>query len=172
MFLTPQTYKGLVMTIKSFPETAWYLLENRVEYVLSKTFVQCSVFQCSRGQTKVFPPEAHVGRHRSLSSRSEIQTCTHLDTKKTHQQRIMVMIIQPEGKVEKRKIREERVIATNSPQKKIKARKQQSALHVDFDKIYYSRQSYSTPLSDSSRINLLRCWREGLTEQIQGLILT
>ena len=40
MFLTPQTYKGLVMTIKSFSEAARYLLDNGVECVLSNFFCQ------------------------------------------------------------------------------------------------------------------------------------
>ena len=40
MFLTHQTYKGLVMTIKSFPDTAQYLLDNGVEYVLSNKLCQ------------------------------------------------------------------------------------------------------------------------------------
>ena len=54
MFLTHQTYKELVMTIKSFPEAARYLLDNGVKYVLSNKFCQD-------------PLEEHFGRHRSLS---------------------------------------------------------------------------------------------------------
>ena len=69
MFLTHQTYKGLVMTIKSFQEVTRYLLNNGVQYVFSNRFSQD-------------PLEAHFGRHRSLCPRSENQTFTGLGTRK------------------------------------------------------------------------------------------
>ena len=55
MFWTHQTYKGLVMTVRSFKEVCHYLLDNGVQFVLSNRFCQD-------------PLEAHFG---SLGQRSE-----------------------------------------------------------------------------------------------------
>ena len=90
MFLTHQTYKGLVMTIKSFPEAARYLLDNGVKYVLSNKFCQD-------------PLEEHFGRHRSLSRRNENPNLYPFGYQENtiRQQRIMAMIIQRKEIVEK-----------------------------------------------------------------------
>ena len=40
MFLTHQTYKGLVMTVRSFKEASAYLLDHGVMFVLSNQFCQ------------------------------------------------------------------------------------------------------------------------------------
>ena len=83
----------------------------------------------------------------------------------------MPMIIQPKGKVEKKKRR--KCHHTNSPQFfnfiyiyiYIKGKKAVECTSSGFYNIYYSKQSYSTPFLDSSRINLSKCTREDRTEK-------
>ena len=58
MFLTHQTYKGLVMIVRSFKEVCRYLFDNGVKSILSNHFCQD-------------PLEAHFGRHCGLGRRSE-----------------------------------------------------------------------------------------------------
>ena len=40
VFLSHQTYKGLIMTIRSFKEATKYLLDNGIDFVLSNKFCQ------------------------------------------------------------------------------------------------------------------------------------
>ena len=107
MFLTHQTYKGLVMTIKSFQEATRYLLNNGVQYVFSNRFSQD-------------PLEAHFGRHRSLCPRSENPNLYRFGYQENaiRQQRTVAMVIQPKGNVEKQKRGRQEIIITNSPVKK------------------------------------------------------
>lgn len=107
MFLTHQTYKGLVMTIRSFKEVCHYLLDNGVQFVLSNRFCQD-------------PLEAHFGRHRSVNQRSENPNihCFGYQENKFRLQRDLQMQIQPKGNVRKR--RDVPVNISNSPVKKQK----------------------------------------------------
>lgn len=61
MFLTHQTYKGLVMTVHGFVEATKFLLNNGVPHVLSHAFCQD-------------PLENHFGRHRGMGRRCENPT--------------------------------------------------------------------------------------------------
>ena len=109
MFLTHQTYKGLVMTIRSFKEACHYLLDNGVKFVLSNWFCQD-------------PLEAHFGRHRSLVQQSENPNiyCFGYQENKLRIQRSLAMQLQPRGNVEKRKRGDVPVIISNSLLKKQK----------------------------------------------------
>lgn len=109
MFLSHQTYKGLVMTIRSFKEATQYLLDNGVQFVLSNRFCQD-------------PLEAHFGRHRSLVPRSQNPNihCFGFQENKLRIQRHLAMQIQPRGNVEKRKRGDNPVKVSNSPLKKQK----------------------------------------------------
>ena len=109
MFLSHQTFKGLVMTVRSFQEATRYLLDQGVEYVLSNRFCQD-------------PLEAHFGRHRSVRPRSENPTLYSFGYQENciRLQRSVAMVLQPKGNVEKRKGPEKEVVISNSPLKKVK----------------------------------------------------
>ncbi|KAK7112314.1 uncharacterized protein [Littorina saxatilis] len=109
MFLTHQTFKGLVMTIKSFKEVVPFLFDNGVDFVLSNKFCQD-------------PLEAHFGRHRGFDQRSDNPTL-HVfgyQENKIRLQRSLAMIITPKGNVEKKKRKNEPVVISTSPLKKRK----------------------------------------------------
>lgn len=107
MFLSHQTFKGILMTIRSFKEATRYLLSEDVHFVLSNKFCQD-------------PLEAHFGRHRSLSRRSEnpnIKTFGYQENK-IRLQRSLALMIQPKGNVSAKKRPAQHVTISNSPVKK------------------------------------------------------
>lgn len=112
MFLTHQTYKGLVMTVKSVKEASAYLLDHGVKFVLSDKFCQD-------------PLEQHFGWHRSINTRSKNSNLHKFgyQENKIRQQRTLALTLQPKGNVEKRKRGDAEIAVTNSPMKK--ARKEQ-----------------------------------------------
>ncbi|KAL8607253.1 hypothetical protein ACOMHN_047584 [Nucella lapillus] len=107
--LIPGSVPTLIMPVKAFKEATHYLLDNGVKSVLSNRFCQD-------------PLEAHFGRHRCLSSRSEnpnIHTFGQQENK-LRIQRDVAMKLQPKGNVEKRKRQDIPVTISNSPMKKRK----------------------------------------------------
>lgn len=109
MFLTHQTFKGLVMTLKSFKEATCYVLNHGVDFVLSNKFCQD-------------PLEAHFGRHRNLGRRMDNPNlyAFGVNENKIRIQRQMAMVVQPKGNIEQRKRKDDTVVITLSPVKKAK----------------------------------------------------
>ena len=108
MFLTHQTYKGLVMTVRSFKEVCRQLFDNGVKSILSSRFCQD-------------PLEAHFGRHRGLGRRSENPNIFSFgfQENRLRVQRGLAMQFQPKGNVSKRKRRNlPPVVISTSPLKK------------------------------------------------------
>ena len=93
VFLSHQTYKGLIMTIISFKEATKYLLDNGIDFVLSNKFCQ-------------HPLEARFGMYRGLGQVSENPNlytfCFPLENK-IRLQRSLAMTLQPKGNIERRK---------------------------------------------------------------------
>ena len=89
MFLTHQTYKGLVMTVKSVKEASAYLPDHGVKFVLSDKFCQD-------------PLEQHFGWHRSINTRSKNSNLHRFgyQENKIRQQRTLALTLQPKGNVE------------------------------------------------------------------------
>lgn len=92
VFLSHQTYKGLIMTIISFKEATKYLLDNGIDFVLSNKFCQD-------------PLEARFGMYRGLGQVSEnpnLYTFGYQENK-IRLQRSLAMTLQPKGNIERRK---------------------------------------------------------------------
>lgn len=105
MFLSHQTYKGLVMTVKAFVEATKYLLTHGVEFVLSNKFCQD-------------PLEQHFGRHRCLGRTNDNPTVHQFGYHETllRQGRSLSLMLQPGGNV--RNGEKVPVVVTDSPLKK------------------------------------------------------
>ena len=89
MFLTHQTYKGLVMTVKSVKEASAYLPDHGVKFVLSDKFCQD-------------PLEQQFGRLRNINTRIENPNLHRFGYRenKIGQQRTLALTLQPKGNVE------------------------------------------------------------------------
>jgi len=89
MFLTHQTYRGLVMTVKAIVEVIPYLLQNGVQFVLSNKFCQD-------------PIEEHFGRQRGLGRTAENPTLHQFGYNESllRQQRSLALMIRPKGNVQ------------------------------------------------------------------------
>ncbi|KAI8771576.1 Transposable element P transposase [Biomphalaria glabrata] len=89
MFLSHQSYKGLVMTVNAFTEATRYLLQNGVKYVLSNRFCQD-------------PLEEHFGRHRCLGHTNENPNLWSFgyQENKLRLQRNLTLAFQPRGNVQ------------------------------------------------------------------------
>lgn len=88
MFLTHQTYKGLVMTVNAFVEVCQYLLQNGVQFVLSNKLCQD-------------PLEEHFGRHRYMGRTADnpnLQQFGHQENR-LRLQRSLSLMISPKGNV-------------------------------------------------------------------------
>jgi len=88
MFLTHQTYRGIIMTVKAFIAVTKYLLQNGVTYVLSNKFCQD-------------PIEEHFGRHRWMGRTHDnpnIRQFGHQENS-IRMQRDLSLMIQPRGNV-------------------------------------------------------------------------
>lgn len=107
MFLTPQTFKGLCMTLKAFPEATRFLLNSGVEFVLSNRFCQD-------------PLEQHFGRQRGLGRRCDNPNLWMFgyNENKLRQQRNLAHIFQPSGNVTRTS--ETDIAISISPMKNIK----------------------------------------------------
>lgn len=101
MFLTHQTYKGLVMTVKSFTEVARFLLENGVSFLLSNKFCQD-------------PLEEHFGR---TSDNPNLHQFGY-NEKQLRMQRNLALMIQPKGNVRGAHVERQQPAITVSPLKK------------------------------------------------------
>lgn len=88
MFLTPQTYKGLVMTIHAFVEATKFLLANGVSFVLSNKFCQD-------------PLEEHFGRHRAMGRTNDNPNLHQLGYQENclRLQRDLSIMFKPKGNV-------------------------------------------------------------------------
>ena len=89
MVLSHQTFKGLCMTSRSFPEAAKYLLNHGVEFVLSNRFCQD-------------PLEQHFGRQRAMGRRNDNPNLYVFgyNERSLQLQRNLAEAIQPKGFVE------------------------------------------------------------------------
>lgn len=107
MFLSQQTFKGLCMTLRAFPELCRFLLQNGVKFVLSNKFCQD-------------PIEKHFGRHRGLGRRCDnpsLWAFAHNENK-LRLQRSLAIAIQPRGNTSNDQ--ESVITVSNSPLKKRK----------------------------------------------------
>lgn len=109
MFLSPQTFKGLCMTIKSFLEVGRFLLENGVKFLLTNKFCQD-------------PLEKHFGRQRCFGRRSDNPNLWKFsyNDNKLRLGRSVTIAIQPAGNVKRTLDENETVIISTSPLKKIR----------------------------------------------------
>ncbi|KAK7481904.1 hypothetical protein BaRGS_00026812 [Batillaria attramentaria] len=109
MFLSQQTFKGMVTTLKAFPEVTRYLLRHGVQYVLSNKFCQD-------------PLEKHFGRQRGLGRRCENPNLWSFayNENKLRLSRSLGVAIQPQGNVRRKRGGDEVVVISTSPLKKIK----------------------------------------------------
>jgi hypothetical protein len=107
MFLSQQTFKGLCMTLRAFPELCRYLIQNGVEYVLSNRFCQD-------------PLEQHFGRHRGIGRRCDNPSLWAFayNENKLRIQRSLAIAIQPRGNTANKQ--ESDIVISNSPMKKRK----------------------------------------------------
>lgn len=108
MFLSLQTFKGLYMTLKAFPEAVRYLLSQGVEFVLSNRFCQD-------------PLERHFGRHRGIGRRSDNPSMWSFGyaENKLRLQRELAHVFQPKGNVAQKRPAEIPALSS-SPMKKKK----------------------------------------------------
>lgn len=106
MFLTHQTFKGLIMTVKAFCEGTRFLLESGVPLVFSNVFCQD-------------PLEEHFGRHRGLGRRADNPNLWAFgyQENKLRIQRSLALTMKPRGNVTNK--RKEPVTIDTSPLKKI-----------------------------------------------------
>ncbi|KAK6168333.1 hypothetical protein SNE40_020890 [Patella caerulea] len=88
MFLSYQTYKGLVITTKAVVEATKYLIQHGVNFVLTNKFCQD-------------PVEEHFGRHRALGRQSDNPTVYEFGYQeyKLRLQRSLALQIKPNGNV-------------------------------------------------------------------------
>lgn len=107
MFLSLQTYRGLVMTVKSFVEVTRYLLSNGVPFVLSHKFCQD-------------PLEEHFGRHRAIGRSAENPNLFQFGHQENsiRLQRQMALIVTPKGNIKGANQQRPAVTITSSPMKK------------------------------------------------------
>lgn len=109
MMLSLQTIKGLLITLKAFPEAVKYLLSQGVEYVLGNRFCQD-------------PVEKHFGRHRSLGRRCDNPSLWAFGygENKLRMSRTLSLAIQPKGNVTQKRKAHEDFVVYRSPMKKRK----------------------------------------------------
>ncbi|KAK7112467.1 hypothetical protein V1264_011920 [Littorina saxatilis] len=86
MFLTHQTYRGLVMTVRAFIGVTRFLLANGVSFILSNKFCQD-------------PIEEHFGRHRAMKRTAENPSLYEFGHQENSilLQRQLALIITPRG---------------------------------------------------------------------------
>lgn len=111
MFITHQTFKGMCMTLRSFPEACKYLLTHGVEFVLSNRFCQD-------------PLEKHFGRHRGISRRCDNPSLWAFayNENKLRLQRSLTLAIQVNDNTARKRQAEpdDSITISNSPMKKRK----------------------------------------------------
>ena len=107
MFLTHQTYIGLVMTVYDFVEATKFLLVKSVEFVFSNTFCQD-------------PLEEHFGRHRGLGRRADNPNLYQFgyQENRLRLQRNLALVVIPKGNVSGAKREKTACTVTTSPLKK------------------------------------------------------
>ncbi|XP_062578102.1 uncharacterized protein LOC134245410 [Saccostrea cucullata] len=109
MFLSYQTYEGIVMTVNAFIEATKYLLGQGLPYVLSHDFCQD-------------PLEEHFGRHRGLGSRHDNPTAHQFSYQENQLrlQRDLAFTVNPKGNTAGRNGEKRPTVVSNSPLKRIK----------------------------------------------------
>ena len=107
MFLSEQTYEGILTSVYSLIECTKFLINHGFQYVLTNKFNQD-------------PLEEHFGRHRALARRSTNPTLHTLvyQENKLRIQRSIATLITPKGNISGRKRRHEGITITNSPMKR------------------------------------------------------
>lgn len=107
MFLSHQTFKGLVMTVHGFVGAARYLLGHGVKFILANKFCQD-------------PLEEHFGRHRAMGRTADNPTLLQFGHQENslRMQRQLALIVTPRGNVHGAPAQRPVVQISTSPLKK------------------------------------------------------